>query len=442
MSGEEKNKLDELFKKGLEIPDTHFEYREQDWDDFEQLMDAQSKPRRGIIYWLPVLSGVAAVLLIFLGWWLFKPEPVTKQQQQVAVKHSNSTDKQPANTKPSTDVNNVAVNKNVNSSDSAENQDKTNANAQIAVGKSNRQVAPVYANTNIRETKHQSKSNSTITNNGSTNTINQSLIPETKTSSTDLLAAADTKKINPSVNTKVADDLVMNNMIDGLSAFMAKRTRQELANAEAEMSKMKQKPTFSFNKGPRLGLAMMASPDINGAGSFQNAKVGTNIGLLFSIGVGKRLTFSTGASYAKKPYTTDFSNYHTGYQFKTDPLDVYADCRVLDIPINVDYKLYSKSRNSFSVGSGLSSYIMLKEKYTYDYAIPGTVGPASFTVTNRNRHILGVLNLNATFAHQINSKFSLAAQPYLKIPLTDIGNSQVRLQSAGVAVGLRWNINQ
>jgi hypothetical protein len=161
---------------------------------------------------------------------------------------------------------------------------------------------------------------------------------------------------------------------------------------------------------------------------------------LYSVSI-KKLTISTGATYAKKPYLTKFDNYYTAYKFKTDPQQVSADCRVLDIPLNIDYQVYHKSKNSFSIGTGLSSYIMLRETYNYEYAVQGTAGPSSVTFINRHQHILGVLNLDATYAHQLNNKFSIAAQPYLKIPLTDIGNSRVKLQSAGVAVGIRWNIN-
>ena len=154
-----------------------------------------------------------------------------------------------------------------------------------------------------------------------------------------------------------------------------------------------------------------------------------------------KFTFSTGAAYAKAPYLTPFADYHTSYPFKYTPVDVSADCRVLDIPLNVDYLVYSKARNQFSVGSGLSSYIMLNEDYHYNYAKPYNYTPTDYSVTNQNQHFLGILNLQATYLRKLNPKVSLAVQPYLKIPLTGIGASQVRLQTAGVAFGLKWNLN-
>lgn len=434
MSGEEKNKLDELFKSGLDAPDTRFDYHDQDWANMEQLLDAGKKPR-AIVYWLPILSGVAAVLLLFFGWWFFKPVKVA-QQQQIAANHAPVTRPlNPANNKVNTNNNTV-----VNTPDN-----KTSQPAQVLKP----QTVPAYASIAVKHNNHSIQQLSKGTAKNVTVIADNSGKPADGTANkNDVLA----NKVNQtqaqqnpanSVSTTTATNSIAAVETPAKEVQTTAPVSADATPAIAGNQKIKKtvRPAAG-RRGPQFGLAILVSPDINGAGSFQNAKVGTNIGVLFSVSVSKKLTISTGASYSKKPYMTDFDNYHSNYKFKTDPENVYADCRVLDIPLNVDYKLYSKSKNSFSVGSGLSSYIMLKEKYSYDYAVPNTPGPAGYTVNNRNRHILGVLNLNATYQHQLNSKFSIAAQPYLKVPLTKIGYSQVKLQSAGVAVGLRWNINQ
>jgi len=144
--------------------------------------------------------------------------------------------------------------------------------------------------------------------------------------------------------------------------------------------------------------------------------------------------------YAKTPYSTDFSNYHTGYNFYTKPQYVSADCRILDIPLDLSYRLFGNAKNQFSVGAGLSSYLMLKENYFYEYADPSTPGPKGYAVSNRNRHYFGVADLNVLYQHRLSSKFSLDLQPYVQLPLTNIGYGKVKLQSAGLAVGFSWNI--
>jgi hypothetical protein len=433
MSAEEKNKLDELFKSGLDTPDTHAEYNDQDWDNLEHLMDA-GKRRRGVIYWLPRLGAVAAVLLLFLGWWLFKPAPV---DQQVVGTKPLPVKQSPADT-THTNTGTKGINNN-----NAAGTARVNAPVITAVPLVGTPAAPLYTGTVNKPGRKRGNSQAQPPVNANKQSVNPLVnTPQQQNA----LAANDVKKDNAINNNTVtnADNTPAKDVLSGQSTATVNTTTPDVpavANpSEPQIKKLKVSNSSKFR--PQFGLAMMVSPDINGAGSFKNSQVGANIGVLFSVGLTKRLTISTGAAYSKKPYATTFDNYYIGYKFKNDPQSVSADCRVLDIPLNVDYKVYSKSANSLSVGSGLSSYIMLKEKYFYDYAIPGTSGPSTTTIINRNRHFLGVLNLNATYEHRLNSKFSVAAQPYLKIPLTDIGNSKVKLQSAGFALGLRWNINQ
>ena len=148
-----------------------------------------------------------------------------------------------------------------------------------------------------------------------------------------------------------------------------------------------------------------------------------------------------GIIYSAKPYTTGFQNYHTPYTFATNPSNVTADCRMLDIPLNIGYQVFNRYNTKISIGGGLSSYIMLHQNFTFNYSYGSVGGPSNYNVQGSSKYLFGVANLNATYERQINSKFGLSLQPYLKLPLTNIGYSKVRLQTTGVAVGLTWNLN-
>ena len=94
---------------------------------------------------------------------------------------------------------------------------------------------------------------------------------------------------------------------------------------------------------------------------------------------------------------------------------------------------------------------MMHESYKFEYGAgsvtssygnsSSVTGPSTINVANPGKYFFGVVNLNATYEHQINSKVGISIQPYMKIPLSNIGYSQVKLQSTGVAVGLSWNLN-
>ncbi|RYG16278.1 MAG: hypothetical protein EOO07_13600 [Chitinophagaceae bacterium] len=191
----------------------------------------------------------------------------------------------------------------------------------------------------------------------------------------------------------------------------------------------------------RFVLSILAAPDLTSVEYSGRSNLSGSIGAELTFSLTKRLSITTGAAYAKKIYESDFSLYNpnSSYVFRTQPTNVRANCDVLDIPLNVNYKIFDGQRNSLSVSTGLSSYLMLKEKYSYTYnsAYPG---PAGYEVKNQNQHYLGIANIGVEFQHKINSKLSISARPFMKIPLTDIGYGNSKLSSTGVAVSVNMNL--
>ncbi|MDB5134095.1 MAG: hypothetical protein JWP37_698 [Mucilaginibacter sp.] len=433
MKKEKDEDLDNLFRKGLEDPVNDAAFRDADWDAMEQMLDKRKK-RAGIIYWLPVIGSAAALLLIFLGWLLFRPEVVKnpKQSQMTAAHLSN----------PDSSHQNIKANTNTGTSggttrQAADSKQKILTPANYAKnpgnpwhGQKSKSFFPLSAGGGHRDTggiipkdidnkqqpgvalaANKTVEKAAVQNQSQANEQNMAL----NTASTNNLATVDT-----SVNKQQDKGMASNEPKKLVKAAI----KQHLVNR------------------PQFALSVLASPNLNGVNSsFQQSKVGGNFGLLFSVGFSKKWSVSTGAAYSINPYLTNFDNYHTAYQFKTQPSSVNANCRMLDIPLNVNYQVYSKQRNKISVGTGLSSYFMLREDYKFNYADTYSNGPTNFTVVNKNRNILSILNLNATYEHQVNSKVGITFQPYLKLPLSDVGASQVRLQTSGVAVGLNWNLN-
>jgi hypothetical protein len=401
MSTENDKGLDDLFKNKLEDPVNHTAgFNEGDWDAMEQILNKHRKSK-GIVYLLPLLSAIAALLLLFLGWWFLQPKPGHNE----ALSHVRAVKKQqPTNIASTTPV-----------------LDKKMEEVKSGVaGQGQKVQAPVTYAADRGKIKNDviSKSPSKlITKNGiDTGNYENTILNK---QNNEILTAVSDFKIERNETITAAP----------ISSFDLQKNAYP-ATGIPEAGKVKIKPQAGYR--PRYALSVLAAPDVNGVGSFQQAKVGTNLGMLFSMGVSKKLTISAGAIYSIKPYITPFADYHTTYQFKVDPVNVTADCRMLDIPLNVGYQVYHKQQNKISVGTGLSSY---------NYAGPYPTGPASYSVPNSNKYFFGVLNLNATYEHQINSKVGISVEPYLKLPLTNIGYSQVRLQTTGLAVGLSWNLN-
>lgn len=183
-------------------------------------------------------------------------------------------------------------------------------------------------------------------------------------------------------------------------------------------------------------LSIMAAPDLSGTRPL-DGKFSGNVGLVATYRLNNRLSISGGVIYARKLYQTDFANYRPSYGWSNPqrtPSFVDADCNVLDIPLNINFDIAHQRRSAWFASAGISSYLMLKETYDYTYP-PHEYGyPKQFTLHNQNRHILGIGNVSIGYRRQLNSTLRIAVQPFVKVPLTGIGNGNLKLYSTGVAL--------
>lgn len=193
-----------------------------------------------------------------------------------------------------------------------------------------------------------------------------------------------------------------------------------------------------------ISLAISAGPDFNSTSSLIGGK--TNLAFAMGIGVGitKKISVQTGIGYGHKNYKADpydytFNNPNTVYTVES----IKAACKVVEIPLNVSYKLSEKKKRSIAINGGLSSYLMLKEDYIYTYYQNLNKPDRLVEATNENKHILSVVNLSASYDINLkDKKLGLGIEPYVKIPLTGIGLGNVPLKSSGVSLKLRYDFNK
>jgi hypothetical protein len=424
--------LDNLFRRGFEEAPGHPpDMMEDDWDAMEAMLD-KGKKRRGVIYWLPIISSVAALLLIAFGIWLFKPEIIrpTKINQSAAVKktpkdtlnNQQQTVKTYAQTKPDT----IAPSGGRKNGIGVDRVAQQSATKYTAV----QHNAASYAVAENSAAAGQQKQPITTTSTDSNNS-----------GSVTSVTSQDQNKTPGRVLTNPAAAAANNAPVKTVDTSSTANTQAKPGNNAVATNdkdkKIKVKTSTSFR--PQYAISVLGSSDLNGLNSFEQSKVGTNVGAMFSATIFKRLIISTGAIYSSKPYLTNFDNYNSNYKFRATPTSISADCRMFDVPLNIDYNVYNKHRNKFSIGTGISSYLMFHENYEFSYA-SGSNGPAYYNVPNPGKYYLSILNLQATYQRQINAKFGLDVQPYMKLPLSGVGLYNSRLQSTGMAVGVTWNL--
>lgn len=470
MNKEKDEELDNFFRKGMEDPVNEAAFRDNDWDAMEQLLD-QGKKRPAIVYWLSVIGSAAALILIFLGYLFFKPYVVKPgKKDQLAAAHQSVT-KQGSNPFDNKKQNNGIGGEPVRKSADIGKQQTTDPakknaehQAQTEPGKNGKSFFTLSSGKVRRNTAGSGTNKATVSvtpelnsadKNPQPNNIgSQALIADNTVKNRKEVSTADQHNAPVSAPTTNAVAAITDKkdavIADNATKQKVDTTSNNLAATAAPTVKVKTKGTQKLGNGPVFALGVVASSDLNGVNSsFQQTKIGGNFGALLSVTFAQKWTITTGASYDIKPYLTSFSNYHTIYQFPNPPTSVNANCRMLEIPLTLNYQVYKKQANAITFGTGLSSYFMLREDYKFNYSNANSnsyyyyysAGPSTYTVKNKNRNIFSVLNLNATYIHQVNSKMGISVQPYLKIPLANVGASQVRLQTTGVALGLNWNLN-
>jgi hypothetical protein len=193
-----------------------------------------------------------------------------------------------------------------------------------------------------------------------------------------------------------------------------------------------------------MSLSLSAGPEFNSSSALVGGKRGFSTGITIGFGVAKHLTLLTGLKYSAKDYATD------GYDYKfrnerVKPLisGVDASCAVLEIPVQVSYTVLEDVKKSIDINAGMSSYFMLKEDYTFKYTAESGFKDRFQEINNRNQHFFGVVDLSVAYYIKLKKeKFRLGLEPYVKIPITGVGEGKVNLKSSGLSLKLRYDLGK
>lgn len=203
------------------------------------------------------------------------------------------------------------------------------------------------------------------------------------------------------------------------------------------------------NPPSRWNIGLVLAPDFSTVRQFREfTQPGMDVGFTVEYFLFNKLSIATGAILTRKIYnTTRITEYTIPRGFWTEgvtPNKILADCKVVDIPVNLKYRLVQGKRTAIFVSAGLSSYLMLNEAYDYKYDSESFTGSQveELEISNENNYFFGVYNLSAGVTYRLKSNISLEAEPYLKNSIDGVGWGQVRLKSTGVLFSLRYHFRK
>jgi hypothetical protein len=200
--------------------------------------------------------------------------------------------------------------------------------------------------------------------------------------------------------------------------------------------------TRKASSASRWSISLLGGTDISAARWSRAGEWRSAWGLAIGYDIRPNLTLRAGLIRSRKIYTAgpdDYKMYDQFWTYASELNKVDANCLVYEIPVSLLYHFRSKGKGNWFTSAGFASVLMKKEDYEFDYKdLAGQQRYSSRSWSNYSNHILAAVQLSGGYRYPLSKKFSISAEPYLKIPVTGIGYGDVKLRGAGMLISLTY----
>lgn len=199
---------------------------------------------------------------------------------------------------------------------------------------------------------------------------------------------------------------------------------------KAPGSKINTKSKYKKN----FDISLVYAPELTTVRFTHTDKLGSNYGFLVGYNIIRNISVRTGLINSRKNYTAagkDFTlNYPPPPGYKLNNASGY--CKMVELPLNIKYQFSGTDKVKFFVTAGLSSYFMKSEYYTINFKNDYYARDITHTYNTQRNYWFSVADLEAGIEKQISKKLFIAASPFMKVPLTGMGEGKLKLQGAGI----------
>ena len=171
---------------------------------------------------------------------------------------------------------------------------------------------------------------------------------------------------------------------------------------------------------------------------FKSVKPGSTMGLTIGYALNKKWSIESGLLWDTKRVYDDGSHFNPPGYTPTSGITIIAvngKSRLYELPVNIKYTILTGKHGLFAT-AGLSSYLMRSENYNYEYMQGSQPGGHNYlSYTNETKDWFSVVNVSAGYTHKLNDKGSIRIEPYLKLPIKNIGVANMPIMSTGLNIG-------
>ena len=171
---------------------------------------------------------------------------------------------------------------------------------------------------------------------------------------------------------------------------------------------------------------------------FKSAKTGATKGFIIGYSFNQKWSIESGLLWDTKRVYDNGKYFNPPGYTPTNGITIVAvngKSRLYELPVNMKYTIISGKHSLFST-AGLSSYIMRSENYDYEYEQNNQPGGHNYlSYTNATKNWFSVVNFSIGYTHKFGDIGSLRVEPYLKLPLKNIGVGNMPITSTGMNIG-------
>lgn len=250
----------------------------------------------------------------------------------------------------------------------------------------------------------------------------------------------DTEGINVPEKTTLANtDLIKEEDI----AAIVKDTANNITNNP--------KPNAKKSNASRFSFTAVGGVNVNSVQLNKPSKPGYDYGLLVGYKISPKIEIRSGVILAKKYFTTSGKNISFDSaklnlpSYNTISLEnATGYCRFIEVPVMLYYQLSSKKKTNFYTAGGFSIIKMRMDNIHYRFLADGnTVLERSHTNLYHNGDGFSTsitANFSLGFKQMITDRWSFAIEPYIKLPLSRMNDSNLKFTTFGTLASLIYSL--
>lgn len=431
-----------------------------DWKQLEEKLDIElpvkKKRRRLIIFWL-LFAGLltGASYIVFTG-----HISEIKNNETADVILTNSTNK---TTRVSEKIDNSIPDQNTYQDSSTKDLTQANSSGNVIADKSSISKATDSKTSatlivTIAKKKNLQKQNEISIKQKQNKQNRKILLKET-----DPEITKQSNQVEPNLNIITASTLPIENknlvsIATDSNTFIGSRIKDSVAVVSSGI----ESNTTSANKvekskqikknSSHFSISVLGGTNLNSVQFNNPSKAGLDYGILVGYRISPKLEVRTGLIFSKKYFTTTGENISFDSAKLNLPAyntinleDATGYCRFMEVPVMLYYQFSSKKKINFYAAGGFSINKMRMESVHYTFLADGnTIVERSHTSARHNKSDFSTSvtsNFSFGLKYNLNKRWNISAEPYLKLPLTRFNTNNLRFSTFGTLVLLTYNLS-